>query len=433
MDLERVSQRVTGWWPEIVVALLVLVLALPTLILTPFYGLGAGDLIVVVLVGASAILFRRAPAVALTLVWAALLTHLVSITFGLGGNPQLAEIVVAVTAFGTARYGSRSVLIVSGLSIPAAFVLGIVASVVVGSGYSPFMTPPSPMWGFGIYTLGLPAMLILLLGLPWLVGLVLRSQATAADSEQAAVVAQSGEQQAVVQRQQAEVERGQAQEIAHLRADQARMAREVHDVVGHSLAVILAQAESAQFLPEASTAERRVLADVASTARQSLQDVRAVLGATRDGEPVPVQSTGGMDSLIDGVRSAGYEVDSAVVGIPRPLPPERDAVAFRVLQEMLTNALKHGSREAPIAAERHWDGDLRLEVRNYCADPATTRALGADVSEPAQSVSFDGTGVEGMRRRLESVGGRLDVRRRVMVDDSQRQTFTATAWLPLES
>lgn len=276
--------------------------------------------------------------------------------------------------------------------------------------------PELDVWDTGLPTIGAPVVLSFILGIPWLVGLLNRGQAKTAESEQVAVVARNGEQQA-------KAEREQAQEIAHLRADQARLAREVHDVVGHSLAVVLAQAESAQFLPAESTEEhKRLLADIATTARQSLQDVRAVLGATRDGAFTTPLVTGGMDALIEGVRSAGSDVRSSMVDIPRPLPPERDAVAYRVLQEMLTNALRHGQRDAPITVEGHWDGQWRIEVANSYGPPDEEHT--------------DGTGVEGMQRRLESVGGHLDVRRRSIEDvgsDSGRQTYTATAWLPLES
>ncbi len=335
---------------------------------------------------------------------------------------------VGITAFGTSRYGRRAVVRLSGISI--LIVVGLLA---VGLGLelldnwsSSQRIRPQDSYAFIVWQyMSIPIMVASILVVPWLVGLLLRSRAQAAASEQVAVVARSGEQQARADRAQAQIESEQAQEIATLRADQARMAREVHDVVGHSLAVVLAQAESAQFLPAEGTDEhKRVLADIATTARQSLQNVRAVLGATRDGVPAAPIATGGMDALIEGVRSAGSDVRSSVVGIPRPLPPERDAVAYRVLQEMLTNTLRHGEREAPITVERHWDGQLRIEVGNSYTEPAAEHT--------------DGTGVEGMQRRLESVGGHLDVRRRNLSEasaggDVRTATYTATAWLPLES
>jgi signal transduction histidine kinase len=99
---------------------------------------------------------------------------------------------------------------------------------------------------------------------------------------------------------------------------------------------------------------------------------------------------------------------------------------------MLTNAIKHGSRRVPIVVERHWEGELRLEVRNPVDPVETVETDAADGLAETQPIAVQqviaGQGVEGMRRRLESVGGRLDVRRRDAVDAS---TWTATAWVPL--
>jgi signal transduction histidine kinase len=117
-------------------------------------------------------------------------------------------------------------------------------------------------------------------------------------------------------------------------------------------------------------------------------------------------------------------VISTEVGEPRPLPPELATVAYRVLQEMLTNAIRHGRRDEPLHVERHWQDELRIEVRNVI-DMATveTRPMAAAPDRPPAP----GHGLEGMRRRLESVGGRLDVRPRTGAGDP---TFTVTAWVP---
>ncbi len=111
------------------------------------------------------------------------------------------------------------------------------------------------------------------------------------------------------------------------------------------------------------------------------------------------------------------------------MPPELEVVAFRVLQEMLTNAIKHGRRDQPVLVERHWDGDLRVEVQNSVGPDDAGPTL--DETQPirgvpAPSSADGGQGLDGMRRRLEAVGGRLDVRRR-----TDPPTFTATAWLPV--
>ena len=125
------------------------------------------------------------------------------------------------------------------------------------------------------YDLGRFAIASLVLIVPWLVGLALRFIARSESSTQAAQLAQA---EAEERQRLAQSERAQAQQIADLREEQARLARDVHDVVGHSLAVILAQAESAAYLPDADTAKmREVLDNVAGSARQSLREVREVL------------------------------------------------------------------------------------------------------------------------------------------------------------
>ena len=110
------------------------------------------------------------------------------------------------------------------------------------------------------------------------------------------------------------------------------------------------------------------------------------------------------------------EVLLSEVGATRSLAPELATVAYRVLQEMLTNAIRHGRRDTPVEVELHWGGELRIETVNVVAD--------RDEDDVAP-----GQGLDGMRRRLESVGGRLDVRRRGTED----QTFTATAWVPVRT
>ena len=95
---------------------------------------------------------------------------------------------------------------------------------------------------------------------------------------------------------------------------------------------------------------------------------------------------------------------------------------------MLTNAIKHGRRDRPVHVERHWpegswDRDLRIEVRNVAG--ARRRR---DPAAPGTPSGPPGQGLDGMRRRLEAVGGRLDVRRR---DEDGEPTFTATAWVPV--
>ena len=224
----------------------------------------------------------------------------------------------------------------------------------------------------------------------------------------------------------AQRETEQAREIARLREEQARLARDVHDVVGHSLAVILAQAESGQYLADDDPAAlKKTMATIATSARSSLQDVRQVL-VRRPADAAPA-ATGASRSCSTGSAPAATRCRSPRSARPQPLPPELDVVAYRVLQEMLTNAIKHGRRDRPVHVERHWpegawDRDLRIEVRNVDGARRATRP------SRCRPTSRRVRGSTGMRRRLESVGGRLDVRRR---DEDGEPTFTATAWVPV--
>ena len=215
-------------------------------------------------------LHRRAPGLALLLVWLA-----GGYQIGFGVEILLVELAVAVVAFGTARWGSTAVVWASGLSIPVGAVLAMVF--LRSYGWARGESAISALLnGFKVTGLTFTAgwLLVAMIGatilvVPWLVGLLLRIRSKAGETEAA--------------RQVAVREAEQAQEIARLREQQAGLARDVHDVVGHSLAVILAQAESAQFRAESDTeALKKSMRDIATSARSSLQDVRQVLSGTAD-------------------------------------------------------------------------------------------------------------------------------------------------------
>jgi signal transduction histidine kinase len=358
-------------------------------------------------------LYRRAPGLGLLLVWLAGGYQLFSLT-----PVMVVELSVVIVAFGCARYGSTATLWASALSVPLG---GLSVMLVVRSsgwsivdtmlcqlGYRLFDTSRQT---YGETVVLFAALSALVLAVPWLIGLVLRILAQARANRLA-------REQAEAERQQAFEERTQAQEVARLKDDQARLARDVHDVVGHSLAVILAQAESAQFLSDAdTTALQTTMATIAESARSSLQDVRQVL-STNAGGPTQLPP-GELERIINGVAASGHEVVSRKVGTPQPLPPELDVVAVRVLQEMLTNAIKHGRRDQPVEVDQQWGDGLRIQVRNV-ADQRSEETM------PIATEYADGLGLEGMRRRLDSVGGRLDVQ-------AHDGMFTATAWVPLRS
>lgn len=435
------SVGIAAWWPDLTTGGAVTLVGLVE-VLTRAPFLWWAPTILMLVLGIAVASARHLPWLAFGLMWVAAVIQLLT-----GTGPWLVEAAVGIVAYGMARHGSTSLVWLSGLSIPAVGMLGLLwtgapndlIDVATGLRYgSPdlvALTMPLLAWGL---------ILFLVLGLPWFVGLTMRSldrsraSQTAAERRQAEAEARSAA---------AEHARLQAQEIATLKEGHAQLARDVHDVVGHSLAVILAQAEAARTRPDSDVeAMREAMGNVADSARRSLGDVRAVLSRT-GGEAAATTARGGLTELVNGVAAAGNDVRLSVLGEPVPLPPELEQVSYRVLQEMLTNALKHGRQTGPIWVELAW-GDqwqpdqLRLEVANLVNDgpgltqpirPVDGGALWAEASEhptPGSGAAHPGLGLISMRQRLESVGGRMDVRRRGSPDGD---VFTVTCWLPVRS
>jgi len=402
------------WLPDVCLGLAVFAAGLVQIDGNIYFGIEPVPITIIAGLAVSVGLCRLAPGVALSVAW---LVGLIQVTSGRTLMPI--ELAFAVVAFGCARWGSLTTVWLSGLSIPASVVIAVAwlgSDLFYGLEHSTLSTfVDLARRGGDRWQPTVGVMMLSVLVAPWLAGLVLRFVERARTSQASQVVAEAA--------------RDQAEEVAQLREEQAQLARDVHDVVGHSLAVILAQAESAQYFPDTDTARlKRTMENIATSARTSLQDVRQVLASTGDGA-APRTRHADLDSLIDGVRASGHQVVATEEGSSQPLPPELEVVAFRVLQEMLTNALKHGRRDEPVYVERHWAGDLRIEVRNAvpvsAGDPSGD-ATALTAREPMQQGG--GQGLDGMRRRLESVGGRLDTRRRI-----DPPTFTATAWVPVRS
>lgn len=167
--------------------------------------------------------------------------------------------------------------------------------------------------------------------------------------------------------------------------------------------MILAQAQSAAFIPdEDPTRLKSALANITTSARSALRDVRFVLEEGSSTRSAP----SGLDTLIEETRTrSGREIRLTEAGVARPLPPELEVVAYRVTQEMLTNALRHGT-EAAVTLHRDWTHGLRLILTNTATEPG----------EP-------GRGISGMHRRMIAIGGDFS-------SVFRAGTFIATAYLP---
>jgi signal transduction histidine kinase len=199
-----------------------------------------------------------------------------------------------------------------------------------------------------------------------------------------------------------ELERDQEMQLAAT-TERARIARELHDVVAHSLSVVIAQADGGRYAGKADPdAASGALEAIAATGRQALTDMRALLGVLRDGggeEYAPQPDVAAIPTLVEDVRASGLDVDLIVEGSPQPLPAGPQLAAYRIVQESLTNVLKHAG-----PASRAW---VRLQWR---PDALELSVLDDGRGASAAMVESDelGQGVRGMRERAQLHGGRLD-------------------------
>ncbi len=185
--------------------------------------------------------------------------------------------------------------------------------------------------------------------------------------------------------------------------ERSRIARELHDVVAHHMSVISIQAQVAPHLVENPSEElKENLAGIRENALEALTELRRVLGVLRSEHPDdpanphhPQPTLAELDGLVDNVRSAGLAVTTEVAGIRRPLAPGVELTAYRIVQEALSNCLRHapGSRvEVGIAYGPH-------ELHLCIANTAPTR--------PAPPSHGAGHGLLGMRERAGMLGGEL--------------------------
>jgi signal transduction histidine kinase len=181
--------------------------------------------------------------------------------------------------------------------------------------------------------------------------------------------------------------------------ERTRIARELHDVVAHHVSMIAVQAETARLTtPDLTEEGKERFKAIGDTARDSLIELRRLLGMLREGAPggaerAPQPGLDDLEALVDAAREAGTTVRLTMIGSPDALPPGVDLTAYRIAQEALTNARRHAPG-ADVDVELRYEADtLHLEVR--------------DDGQGAISES-EGHGIVGMRERAEMIGGRLE-------------------------
>jgi signal transduction histidine kinase len=218
----------------------------------------------------------------------------------------------------------------------------------------------------------------------WVAGFALRER-----TEQA----EAAELRAAV----AERERDAAARIA-VAEERARIARELHDIVAHAVSVMVLHVGAVRHkLPDSLTEDRDALTGVERAGRTALAEMRRLLAAMREdgdeAELVPQPGLDGLDSLREEIGRAGLPVELHVDGDPFPIPRGIDLSAYRIVQEGLTNALKHSRATKADVTVRYRPGELQLEVRDNGVGSATTDGLGH--------------GLVGIRERVKIFGGEM--------------------------
>ncbi|MES9538743.1 MULTISPECIES: histidine kinase [unclassified Actinomadura] len=181
-------------------------------------------------------------------------------------------------------------------------------------------------------------------------------------------------------------------------AERARIARELHDVVAHNVSVIVVQADGASYAIDSDVRRaRQALDTISSTGRLALAEMRRLLGVLREnddaGAYAPQPGVAQLDDLVEQVRAAGLAVAFEVDGSPAAMSEGRQLTVYRIVQEALTNTLKHGGPQVSVSVRLHYAGDA-VEIR------VVDDGRGAAAPDDGR-----GHGLAGMRERVAVYGG----------------------------
>lgn len=267
-----------------------------------------------------------------------------------------------IAAYSAALYSDRRVAVAILLITAAAWLFAFAGELKIPSGIAP----------------------LLLVAPVWLAGSAMRRR-----ERRAAVSAERADR---LEREQEE----------SLRAERARIARELHDLVTHSVSVMVLQTGAArQIMSKDEPRSRAMLESVEASGRSALEELRRLLGLLSDGDgDVPLSPQPGLTeipSLVEQVRQAGVDVELSVEGQARELPGGASITAYRIVQEALTNVVKH-ARGAPARVVIRWaDAGLDIEI----LDDGPPQPL-------VDGTTRTGRGLAGMRERAAMYGGSID-------------------------
>jgi signal transduction histidine kinase len=346
---------------------------------------------VVLLVGTVALaLRRRFPIPVLAVTFVSTITYLLA-----GFPPGPYFLAPTVALFSAVSAGKRTA-----------------AGIVAGTGYLAYLA--AGWWFAG--TLGVPAasrvdLREAIVSGAWLLAVFAIGEAARVKAMQWSEIAKARAEQA---RARAEQERRQASE------ERLRIARELHDVLGHHLSLINVQAGVGLHLIDSRPEQaREALAAIKSASSEALREVRSVLGVLRpDEEAAPRAPAPGLDRLPDLTAEAGFPVTVRREGATRPLPAEVDRAAYRIVQEALTNVRRHAGPQvkAEVTVGFETQG-VRVTVRDDGSGPPQDRhdqnphdrgvPEGAIGDQGRHDHGVEGNGIAGMRARAAALGGSL--------------------------
>jgi signal transduction histidine kinase len=275
--------------------------------------------------------------------------------------------VVIVASFATVAFDHWTRAVVAGF-------------VVAGGAALVLVTLPGVTWQWGLATWAV-------LSIVWVVGIVIRIYRGSIEraERRAALFAADREARA-------------REAVAD---ERARLARELHDSVGHALNVVVLHAGAAQrIIAKKPELAREALDSIETAGRQALGDIERMLGILRAPDEEAccdvTPGLGQLETLCEQVREAGLPVDVSVEGEARPLPSSLDLTAYRIVQEALTNTLKHAGKARATVRVRYEETALAIEVLDDGHGVAPAAAVGG------------GRGLLGMRERVATFRGELE-------------------------
>ncbi|WP_349902919.1 sensor histidine kinase [Parafrigoribacterium humi] len=360
------------------------------LLLRFLIGIGEAWMLFVVIAMAAALGLRRvSPAIALAVAWAG---AILQVSAGL--HPDVANLAILPVLYCTARFG-MPVVKWSGLAsaILGATVIALYNS--LGAVVHAFActTGRTSVCGFegqiresvtSLFIVFFFALVVFVLS--WTFGLLAKTWRRARENSEAVAVEQR--------------ERLAAQRDVAIEQERTRIARDMHDVVAHSLAVVIAQADGARYAgAKEPGAVDAALVAISRTARQALGEVRVLLGQLRHNQgDAPQPTVADLQPLFQQLRASGLTVTFSETGDVVSLTAGQQLAVYRIVQEALTNALRHGDASEEVSVSLDWSAEsVTIEVSN-----AVTPAVGESVVADDPRLSH---GLAGMSERAKLWGG----------------------------